>query len=259
MYRLYIDETGNADITNTHDENNRFFSLCGAIIGLDISSGDATSHLNVIKKEFFPHDPDTPLIFHRKDIMRKRGAYEVLRDPVVDAKFCKWLLRYLEVIPFKLITVVIDKRAMLRQSHWTEKDPYHYCMQIMIEKYVQWLERNSAKGDALAERRGAKEDALLEEVYMRVCKTGMNYVTPERIQRSLAATTLKMRHKKENVTGLQIVDLVANPSYRHVLSTLFNGVTITGVTKDVVGILERHKYDRSVYGKINGYGYKYLP
>ena len=133
MYRLYIDETGTQDITNTHDDNNQFFSLSGIIMNLGIAGGDATDFMNRIKEEFFLHDPDDPLILHRKDIMQRLGPFSVLKDDEENKKFCKWLERYLTVIQYQMITVVIDKRAMLRQTHWRGKKP----ISLLYSNYVR--------------------------------------------------------------------------------------------------------------------------
>ena len=129
----------------------------------------------------------------------------------------------------------------------------------MLEKYVQWLERNNAKGDALAERRGPIEDKALFNAYLEVCENGYDYISSERIRNSLTAKKLKMRHKKENITGLQIVDLLANPAYRYVRHTKGHEVRLEGMTKTITDILVRQKFDRSATGKIEGYGIKYLP
>lgn len=258
-YRLYLDETGTQDITNVNDENNRYFSLCGAIMDVHISTGDAVNYMNIMKSKFFTPIPDQPLIIHRSEIMNREGPFSVLKDPEIDSDFQRWLIRYLKVIQYKIICVVIDKRSMLRQEHWTEKNLYHFCLKIMLEKYIQWLERNNAMGDVIIERTGKREDKELEKVYDRVLAEGSDFLSAEKIQKYLTAKKLKMRHKYENIAGLQLVDLIANPAYRCVRKQQNHNVELVGITKKITDILIDTKFDRSFHGKIEGYGTKYLP
>ena len=42
-------------------------------------------------------------------------------------------------------------------------DPYHYCLAVMLERYVLFLERTKGIGDIMAESRGGKEDNRLKD------------------------------------------------------------------------------------------------
>lgn len=52
-YRIYIDETGNADLDSSDNPNHRFLSLTGVI--LDVEYIDHTVHLEMeeLKRAFF--------------------------------------------------------------------------------------------------------------------------------------------------------------------------------------------------------------
>ena len=62
-----------------------------------------------------------------------------------------------------VVTAVIDRFAHLGQYHQWAKDPYHYCLAVLIERYVMWL--GSRTGDVMAESRGRKEDMRLKEEF----------------------------------------------------------------------------------------------
>ena len=87
MYRLYIDETGNADLRASRDPNHRYLSLTGIIVHLDVVRGRMIAELQSIKEDIFDLDPDEPLIFHRKELVNKNRPFQALRDPIVEAEF----------------------------------------------------------------------------------------------------------------------------------------------------------------------------
>lgn len=267
-HRIYIDETGTDDLTHAANPEHRYLSLTGVIIHLDHVEKQATPDMNAIKERYFPltaTDPDDrrePVVFHRKEMVNKKGAFRVLQAPAVSSAFDSDLLRYLIAADYKVITVVLDKKAMLQQQHWREKHPYHYCMQILVEKYALWLQRHNSKGDVMAEERKGKKDQALIQAFDDVCRVGTRYAPSGLIQSRLMAKTLKMRAKKENITGLQIADLMAHPSCNHVLLNQrgANNGPLKPFANSIVDILVNHqKYDRGRDGTIPGYGTKYLP
>ena len=148
---------------------------------------------------------------------------------------------------------------MLNQPHWEEKHPYHYLMEILVEKYVQWLERTKGVGDIMPEMRKGQKDRALQRAYSSVRIWGTNFVGRGRIEAAIPSTKLKFRSKEDNITGLQICDLLAHPSHMYVRSLQHHPVTLAPFAKLVVPIMIEAKYDRSWNGKIIGYGIKYLP
>lgn len=263
VYRLYVDEVGNDDMGNTDDERHRYLSLSGIAMDQDYARDFATPALNALKANVFKHDPDQHVIFHRKDIMNKRGVFHALRDEEICIKFDKEIVKYISDLKFTLITVVIDKLRMLEQDHWQdhwqERHPYHYMMRILVEKYVQWLERQHDVGDIMPEMRKGKKDSALQRAFASVRIMGSDYVNAKRIKIAIPSKNLKFRSKEHNVTGLQICDLVAHPSHMDVRRKEGHDVTLGPFAQRVIPILQARKYDRSVYGTVRGYGTKYLP
>jgi hypothetical protein len=260
MYRLYVDEVGNDDLGHVHNEDDRYLSLTGIAMAQEYTRDTATPGLNAFKAEIFKHDPDEPILFHRKHIMNKKGRFHCLVDEELRAKFDSGLVDYLKRSQYAVITAVIDKKRMLEQGHWVEKHPYHYLMKILVEKYVQWLERKNGTGDIMPEMRRGKKDTALQRAYTSVRIWGSDYVNKRRIEKAIPSGQLKFRAKEDNITRLQICDLLAHPSHMYVRSIQGHGVTLSPFAKTVVPILLKQKYDRSPWnGTIIGYGIKYLP
>jgi len=80
LYRIYIDEVGNHDLKHAEDINQRFLSLTGVIIGSDAIRTIVIPEMAQLKKEVFEPDPDEPVVFHRKDIIKRRGPFRILHD-----------------------------------------------------------------------------------------------------------------------------------------------------------------------------------
>jgi hypothetical protein len=75
MHRLYIDETGNADLKASRDPNHQFLSLTGIVMGLDYAARVAFPKLEQIKAQFFGSHPDEPIILHRKDMIARKRRF----------------------------------------------------------------------------------------------------------------------------------------------------------------------------------------
>jgi hypothetical protein len=260
LYRMYVDETGNADLGASDDPNHRFLSLTGIIISHDITRRFAGPELDRIKREVFDDlDPDTPIILHRKEIMQKKYPFTALKRAEKEEQFNSEVLNFLQRLPFIAITVVIDKKEFLQRYTVWRQDPYHYCMEILVERYVQWLDRRNFKGDIVAEARGSNENKRLCSAVRHFYDRGTGYVGQDMVQARLTSKHLKIKHKQENVTGLQVSDLIAHPSCIYARRAFLDEPGAENFGSKIADLLVRLKYHRGHVGQIKGYGLKWLP
>ena len=251
-YRLYIDETGNSDLKSSGNPNERFLSLTGVIISLPYVQETMHPQMEAFKERHFQSHPDDPVILHRKDLVNQKPPFRVLRNIDVEYAFNQDLLRYLRNWEYSVITVCIDKKNHVETYRTWRKNPYHYCMAVLLERFNFWLNRRNAKGDVMAESRGGREDKRLKEEFRDLWKNGTQFVDPNQFQRSLTSRELKVKPKSANITGLQLADLIAHPSRSEILYE--QGLLERGLGTfafQIVGILA-DKYDRrggAVYGK----------
>jgi hypothetical protein len=259
MYRLYVDEVGTDGLTRVDKDQHRYLSLTGVAMPIASVTDDLTAKMNWIKHNVFDPDPDaSSIIFHRTEIVGLKGVFGLLTIDDKRKRFDRALLRMIDSTEFTVITALIDKVWMLRQTHWKNPHPYHYLMEILVEKYAQFLERKKSIGDIMPESRREK-DALLQAAYDEVRKSGTYYVPRPRMLRVLPGPKLKFRTKKENISGLQLCDLLAHPSHMNVRKMMGHAVTERGFRTQIIEILKEKKYDRSGSGRILGYGVKHLP
>lgn len=256
-YRIYIDEVGNPDLDSSADPNHRFLSLTGAII--DLAQVEAVVHpqMEALKAKYFGSHPDDPVVFHRKDVLNCKPPFQVLADPVLRTQFDEELLTFLTTWNYRLITVCLDKRKHQETYTIWRFDPYHYCMTVLLERFVLFLERQEEHGDAMAESRGGKEDMRLKASFARLVERGTDYVSPAQFAGALTSTQLKVKPKANNIAGLQLADLLAHPSRNEILAEQgLLGREIAPYAQQIIRILQS-KYDQQD-GRIRGIGKKFL-
>jgi hypothetical protein len=256
LYRLYVDEVGTDAITHLDKDKHRYLSLTGVAMDLEHAARKLEPNMNWIKARVLGHDPDSPAILYRTEIMGFKGIYKCLNEPHIHTIFDKSILRLMESTQYTVITAFLDKQAMMKKQNWKNKEPYLYLMDIVVERYVQFLERTHSIGDIMPEKRGNPKDASLQSAYEHTRGTGTYYVSKQRIESSIRAKSLKFRAKRENISGLQLCDLLAHPSHMITGSILNHNVTLGAFCLSVRDILMSTKYDRSKSGLIIGYGIK---
>lgn len=217
LYRVYIDEVGNHDLKHADDPNERFLSLTGVIVESSHNMSVLQPEMQEIKRSFFQADPDEAIIFHRKELVNKRPPFACLRDHEVEERFNEALLAALRRWDYVVITVVIDKKAHREQYTVWQYHPYHYCLEVILERYVLFLHYGNHRGDVLVESRGGVEDGKLKASYGDHYARGTRNIPPTRWQQRLTSSELKLRPKSANIAGLQLADLIAHPSRREVL------------------------------------------
>lgn len=251
-YRMYIDEVGNSDVESSENPNHRFLSLTGVIIELSHVEKVIHPELENIKKRFFRSHPDDPIIFHRKEMLNGKPPFESLIDSSMREQFDSVLLRLLRKWEYIVITVTLDKKQHKDTYTVWRFDPYHYCLSILLERFLFFLQRANAVGDIMAESRGGKEDRRLKNSFRGLWEKGTDYVEPGTFQKYFTSKELKIKPKTANITGLQLADILAHPSRSEILHERnLLGRSLPDFGKKIVEILQ-DKYDRvgdKIYGK----------
>lgn len=259
MYRLYVDEVGTDDLTNLDAETSRYMSLTGVAMEVKHSREYLTPSLNWIKEQVLEHDPDEPIILHRSDIIKRKKGFWKLNCPVKRDLFDRAIMRLIENTEYSVITVLVDKKALMKKTEWREKHPYHYPMKIMAEKYVQFLERKESRGDIWPEGRRGKKDTALQAAFSEFYSNGTYYVPKARFHARLTSEKLKFRYKQNNISGQQLCDLVAHPSHVGIRNVRDSAVIVPAFDAKILSVLRQSKYDRSITGVVNGFGLKTFP
>jgi hypothetical protein len=258
-FRLYVDEVGNPDLGASRiNENNRYLSLTGLIMSLDYVRDVAHPRLEDFKRRYFGEHPDQQVTLHRKELVNKRPPFEALRDPATRDAFNLELLGLIEGLDYLVITAVIDKREHLDRYQTWVYDPYHYCLMVILERYVLWLHGCRERGDVMAESRGGSEDRWLKDEFARIYQTSAA-VGNNRFAERLTSSQLKVKPKSANIAGLQLADMIAHPSHTATKARHEDAPLADNFGGRIAAILEASKYRRRWDGRIGGYGRKWLP
>jgi hypothetical protein len=167
-YRIYVDEVGNSDVESSDNPNHRFLSLTGVIIELSQIEVAIHPEMETLKKQFFDSHPDDPVVFHRKEMVSAKPPFEALADPDLRERFDNELLARLQAWQSTVVSVCLDKKRHKETYTKWRYDPYHYCLAILLERFVLFLKRSNGRGDVMAESRGGKEDVRLKDSFERL-------------------------------------------------------------------------------------------
>jgi len=284
QYRLYIDESGYHSygkkelrkliLRSTKEAveipmdfypelekpEKRYLGLTGCIIEAENYRNTFHPRFEELKQKHFPHNPDDPVILHRKELINKNGPFCRLRDPSREREFNESLLVFLKEMEYRVITVVIDKKTHVERYLEFAYHHYHYCLGAMLERYCGFLHFFNSRGDVLSESRGGKEDNQLKEAYRGVYSGGTQFRQPEFFQKVLTSKEIKLKPKSANIAGIQLSDLLAYPLKQEIL---LENKRIPESEAEIFGKkvceIVQGKYNRQVYsGRISGYGKVFL-
>jgi hypothetical protein len=209
-YRLYIDESGDHTYKLLDDPSHRYLALLGIWFKQGEPYVQFADDLERFKRDLFGPRPDKPVILHRSDIINRKGAFGSLCQPDLRKRFDDELLEIVRRASFKMVCVVIDKQAHLK-NYRSPFHPYHYCLAALLDRYSEWLNYKNVLGDVMAESRGREEDMQLKEAYTRVYESGTLTLGHEHHQRALTSKEIKIQPKHKNIAGLQLADILAHP------------------------------------------------
>lgn len=214
--------------------------------------------LEELKTKYFDSHPDDPIILHRKELLKGKFPFQSLQNPKKRAKFNSELLNLFANTEFSIISVLIDKQEHNTGYSTWKYDPYHYCQEILLERYRLLLDIRGAVGDVMIESRGGGEDKRLKKSFRNLMEKGTQFLTAEDLQKVLTSKELKVKPKSINIAGLQLADLIAHPIRRWFFKNILNKddgkVTFAD---EIIKVLEPKFFKYS--GKIEGYGAKKLP
>jgi hypothetical protein len=222
---------------------------------LDYARDKFTAKLEAIKERHFGHAATKPIILHRKELVNRIAPFDTLLDPVKEAAFNADFLQLVALEPYVVLTVTIDKKEHVERYTVWRMDPYHYCIEILMERYVLWLRRRGHKGDIMVEVRHKTLDKKLKRLYRHFYKYGNKYIKPEIFKQILTSNEIKFGTKVEDISGLQFADLVAHPCRAAAIARRHGQDLPANFGGQVAALLETSKYDMPV----NRYGRKWLP
>ncbi len=243
MYQLYIDESGDHNLIQIDDQY-PVFVLTGVLIEEDCHNTTLTDELKNFKIELFG---DENIILHTADITRNKNGFERLKETEFRNNFYEKSNNLLSRIDFKVIAAAIKKKEYKHRYGIRAIDPYLFCLEVLIERFVYELRETHSKGFVIAEARNSLLDNQLEIAYLNTKISGTRFIRSKEIKENIEGFFI--RKKEENIAGLQIADLAATPIGRYIIGKK--------VKKDFE--IVESKFRKNSNGKYRGYGLVIIP
>ncbi|MBV7258395.1 DUF3800 domain-containing protein [Erythrobacter crassostreae] len=258
-YRLYIDETGTQSLKKAHID--RFLCLMGIVMLQETHDKSFTQTVFDLKTELFDHSQESPVILHRREMVRGEAPFEKLKsDPFLAMEFERRWTKVVEESAYLAMATAIDKDAHVKKYIVWQHDPYHYCLEMLLERFVKWLKRHNFQGDVLVESRGKFADKRLKAAYQRFWQRGNSTVTAETAQKYLTSKHIKFGRKEDDIAGHQLAVSLAHPVLRYLKTEKLNEPPATGYGARLVDVLKESKLARKPKTDlIDGWGLKWLP
>jgi hypothetical protein len=256
-YRLYIDESGDHNYPSDENLKGRYLCLTGIIIDQEAN--------NILKSKIkelqdLVGDDSEDTRFHAEDIKSGRGIFGVLHtNAEIKSKWNTILFSIMHDIDFKICAVVIDKKEHKEKYGLAALHPYHYCLNIITEQYLKFLDDRNSKGDVMAESRGKKEDRLLSNTFTGFYTEGNQFYSPEKIQNILTSKEIKIKTKAYGISGLILADIL---SLAVKFNIIYSYTNIEGGLKDnfvkQLSDIIANKYLSDENGEVKGFGQKFV-
>lgn len=257
-YRLYIDESGTHNYSTKDSIKSRYLGLLGVIIAVDDYQKTVQPRVIGLKK-MFSTDPDKLVVLHRDEIVNQQGPFFKLANPDFEKDFNQKLDDLLTNGEYVLCAVVLDKKAHLNRYKTAALHPYHYCLNVVLERYVFFLDEVDGVGDVMSEARGKVEDTALRGAFKNFYDNGTYYCKADRVQKRLSSKDIKLRTKKDTTEGLELSDLLVLASKLYILFIYGKIVNLTDnyckkIMSKMIAKFRRNK----INGRIKGYGLKLI-
>ena len=244
-YYMFIDESGEANITNP-DPRFNIFVLCGVIFREDCYH-TFNQRFKDIKNNIFGKED---IVFHSVEMRPKKGVFKIFLDKGILDNFYLEIDDILKNCDYHIISCVVNKEKY-KMVYPEKNHAYEDALTFICERGIHLMGSKNRQNvlHFCLEKRGKSKDAQIKKYYTRFLKYGTQYVSTYDFQ--LCHPHLHFRGKDENINGLQLADLVAYPIARKILSPEKPQLTFN--------IFEEKLYCGSNTRSYIGWGIKHFP
>ena len=243
-YYLFLDESGDPSLKSINHDYPIF-----ALLGILISKSDYETLNQVFDKMKLKYFGSTEVVFHSRDIRKCDGVFAKLFDLNTKKHFYYDLDKVMHETNYKIIASAIKKEEHLELFGKLADDPYEIGLSFLLERVVYELDEMNATAEVIIESRGDKEDSNLAGKYNQMVTRGSKRVDGKHFMLRLGSK-VDFHRKEENDNGLQMADLCAYPTARHILHP-----DQPQPAYDIIA----DKFRTSNHGQVEGYGVQIFP
>lgn len=213
MY-AFVDESGDHNLDLAVSDNNYNIFVLGGIFIDKVDYEDIDREFKEFKKSFFGGED---FIIHTRELTRPTASFADPRNGVMRikekrAEFYTWANDFIRKAPLRSVFSVVQKVAFAHKYKYPA-NPYELAFENILNRTL-YLSSSQAI-EIIPECRGHVQDKQIEGEFAKYSIAGTKFHSGEKIRKRIAALTFK--EKTENLTGLQLADLMVGPVGRHFL------------------------------------------
>lgn len=211
-YIAFLDECGDHSMEKI-DRDFPLFVLAAVVVERQAYMEKIISQMNSFKLRYWDHEG---INLHSRDIRKAEGPFSILQNSKRRERFLTDLTALMEDLPYTLFVVGIHKQRHRERYEDRARNPYELALTFAFERISHFLhQRGERHLPVIAEARGRNEDRDLSAAFYKLLAEGTYFIGPDRFNRFYCP--LLFESKKKNICGLQLADLCAYPSARHIL------------------------------------------
>lgn len=209
---LSLDESGKA----SYDHSSSLFILAGTVVP-ERFKPKLDRSMRKLKKRYFRNEE---IVFHSRDMYRKKGQFTTLEDPKTDLAFWIEFIEIVEYPKINLIFVVVDKQKA-KAKGWNQKT-------ILKRAYLKALEEFAAKhlkrginGKIITES-APPQDFYLIQAHNNIQSTGTSDRSMTAKEYRQKVTSLCLVNKANLDIDVQLADALAPIAGRMYILNVLN-------------------------------------
>lgn len=199
-YILFLDESKDTPPSD-------YFALGGCVIEKEYYAEKVQPYIKSLKKEVFE---DENVILHETELrLARKEEYRVLRRLEVRCKFWTGMENLFNNYMITVMCAVTNPK-MCRTTYNSQylNDEYFVCLEIIMENYAHFLEKNNATGSICIESTNTKANNRLHDHFLALKKRGTRLLNNKSIRERIS--TMDFYEKSDLNIGLQIADFIPN-------------------------------------------------
>jgi len=201
IYKLLsIDESGKA----SYDHKSPLFILAGTVIPEKFKP-KLDKLMRKLKKKYFK---DEEIVFHSRDMYRKKGPFAILRDAKTELAFWSEFIAIAEDPEISLIFVISDKQKA-RAKGWQHKTILKRAYLKMLEEFANKQLKKGISGKIIVES-DPSQDFYLIEAHNRIQGMGTSDGTMSAREYRQKITSLSLVNKANFDIDIQMADALAS-------------------------------------------------
>jgi len=234
---LSLDESGKA----SYNHQSELFILSG-IVTPEKFKTKLDSKMRNLKKKYFQNEE---IIFHSRDMSRRKGPFSLLRDPNIEVAFWSEFISIVNNPEISLYFVIADKKNA-KDKGWQAKTILKRTYLKMLEEFAKRLVRYDNNGKIIAES-DPSQDLFLIYAHNRMQGMGSTDGIVSAIEYRRRITSLSLVNKSNMDADIQIADglaVIAGTIYK--LNSLTDHKMLSDIEK-----MKKRLIDRKLINKSN--------